>query len=79
LDGNCVIVRWGGKQPKENHQSVGDELDSAQRGTASLLGNGEARMEGKPDTARSLMGNVIKASWEPLGWLETEWWEVQVT
>ena len=32
FDGNCVIVRWGGKQPKENHQSVGDELDSAQRG-----------------------------------------------
>ena len=25
------------------------------------------------------MGNVKKASWRPLGWLETEWWEVQVT
>ena len=31
-------------------------------GTASLLGNGEARMEGKPDTDKSLMGNVKKAS-----------------
>jgi len=22
-DGNCVIVRWGGEQPKGNDQSVG--------------------------------------------------------
>ena len=36
-------------------------------------------MEGKPDTDKSLMGNVEKASWRPLGWLEMEWWEVQVT
>jgi hypothetical protein len=38
VEGNCVVARRGGEQPETNHQSVGDELDSAfRRGEPALL------------------------------------------
>ena len=56
FDGNCVIVITEGEPPVCRRRTrFGSE------GTASLLGNGEARMEGK-HTDKSLMGNVKKAS-----------------
>ena len=66
IEGNCVLMRGGGKQPEMNEQSVGDELDSAGP-------TGEpARARRSPELACRAEGLCDKATAGAVRWLETE-------
>ena len=47
-EGNCVVVRRGGKQPEANEQSQTDVNSIRCSRTASLLANGEASAQHNP-------------------------------
>jgi hypothetical protein len=70
-DGNCVVKRRGGEQPKAKESSVGDELDTAGASdqTASYV---EVQICRRGRRLVGLRGSVQKRQREVFRWVETE-------
>ena len=64
-EGNCVVVRRGGKQPEANGRSAGDELDSA-------VCDGEPSTKWRSLKPTDHAGVVVKAMVGCMLWLEVE-------